>query len=69
MTHVQLPLDHKGVVSWMADQMSTTDTLCKITCGDSVGFCDFELSTNPGQGRHRPRVAVNGFIEDGLHLL
>jgi hypothetical protein len=59
----------KGVVSWMADQMSVTDTMCKITCGDRIGICDFEISTNPTRGTHRPNVAVNAFIDDGLHRL
>ena len=59
----------KGVVSWMADAMSTTDTMCKMIYGDRVGICDFEISTNPGRGGHRARVATNGFTEDGLHKL
>jgi hypothetical protein len=57
----------KGVVSWMVDQMAVTDTMCRITCGDRVGICDFEISTNPTRGTVRPRVAINGVIEDGLH--
>lgn len=62
------PLE-KGVVSWMVEEMSTTDTMCEIKCGDLVGICDFEISTNPGRGSYRPRVAINAFIEDGLHKL
>jgi hypothetical protein len=59
----------KGAVSWMADTMSTTDTICKLIYGDRVGICDFEISTNPGRGSHRAMAAVNGITTDGLHIL
>lgn len=59
----------KGAVSMVADVVSVTDTMSRITWGDKVGICDFEISNNPGRGRHRPRFAINGITEDGLHLL
>ena len=50
----------KGVVSWMADVVTTTDTLCRIRWGDRVGICNFEMSNNPGRGRFNPRFATHG---------
>lgn len=68
----------KGAVSWMVDLMAVTDTMCTLTIGGSgqsdssdgrrVGICNFEVSNNAGRGRFRPRFAVNGVTEDGLHL-
>jgi hypothetical protein len=59
----------KGVVSWMPGQMSVTDTMSKMTSGDRVGVCNFEISNNASRGRFRARFATMGFTEDGLHLL
>jgi hypothetical protein len=59
----------KGVVSWFADCMSTVDTMCRMTYKDRVGICDFEISTNPGRGRHRALAGKNAFTVDGVHRL
>ena len=59
----------KGVVSWMADTMAVTDTMCRMRCKDRVGICDFEISNNATRGRFRPHVGINAFTEDGLHSL
>jgi hypothetical protein len=59
----------KGAVSWMVDLMAVTDTMSTMTLDGRVGICNFEISNNAARGRHRPRFAVNGVTEDGLHLL
>jgi hypothetical protein len=63
----------KGAVSWMVDLMAVTDTMCTLTIDGGpedgrVGICNFEVSNNAARGRFRPRFAVNGLTEDGLHL-
>ncbi len=59
----------KGVVTWVAETVPTTDIMCKITCNGKVGICDFEISNNATRGRHFPTFAINAFAKDGLHLL
>ena len=59
----------KGVVSWIANTVVTTDTMCKLTYGDRVGICDFEISNNATRGNHYPGLAINGVLEDRLHLM
>lgn len=55
----------KGAI-WWAHEMATNDTLCRATCGSYEGFCDFETTTNPLNGRQRPLVGLNAYMEDGL---
>jgi hypothetical protein len=59
----------RGAVSWMVDLMAVTDTMCTMQSGDRVGICNFEISNNAARGRFRPRFAVNGVTEDGLHVV
>ena len=59
----------KGAVSWMANQAAINDTMCRITWGDRVGICDFEVSNNASAGATEPVHAINGFVEDGLHQI
>lgn len=57
----------KGAVSWMAGRSAINDTMCRVRWGDRVGICDFEVSNNAAAGSTLPVVALNGFVEDGLH--
>jgi hypothetical protein len=57
----------KGAVSWMAQRMAVNDTVCRVTWGDRVGICDFEISNNATAGGTEPICAINGFVRDGLH--
>jgi hypothetical protein len=59
----------KAAVFWMADQFAINETMCRITWGDRVGICNFEVSNNPAAGRSRPVAAINGVVEDGLHAI
>jgi hypothetical protein len=59
----------KGVIFWMADQFAITDTLCRYQWGERVGIGTFELSNNPLAGSARPLVAINGVLDDGLHVV
>ena len=65
---IELEVLQKGVVTWVAETVPTTDTMCKMIMGDRIGICDFEISNNATRGRHYPRFANNAFTEDGLHL-
>lgn len=43
------------------------DTFCKVTCGDKVGVCDFEIANRPFQGTHAPVYLEKAVTENGLH--
>lgn len=66
---IELEVLQKGSVNWAADTMAITDTMCRMVYGDRIGICNFEISNNATRGRHRPTFALNGFTENGLHLL
>lgn len=57
----------QGAVSWMAGKAAINDTVCRITWGERVGICDFEISNNASAGGTEPVCAINGFLRDGLH--
>jgi hypothetical protein len=69
ITAIDIETLQKGAVSWMPGEMSVTDTMSRMTYGDRVGICNFEISNNASSGRARARFATMGFTEDGLHLL
>jgi hypothetical protein len=69
VVEMEIEVLQKGVVSWVAETVVTTDTMCKLIFGDRVGICDFEISNNATRGSHYPEFANNGFTKDGLHLL
>lgn len=42
------------------------DTFCKMTYGDKVGFCDFEIANRPFQGTAPPVLLMKAIAENGL---
>lgn len=62
----EIEMMQKGVVSVIHDY-ATVDTMCKITCGDRVGICDFEIANNAQRGRYRPYTALQAIEKNGLH--
>lgn len=58
----------KGVVSWIHG-IAVVDTICKVTCGDLVGICDFEITNNALRGSYRPYLAINAIERNGLHAM
>lgn len=58
----------KGAVSWIHG-IACVDTMCRVTLGDRVGMCDFEMTNNALRGSHQPRMAIGGYVENGLHRL
>lgn len=58
----------KGVMTWVHG-VTVVDTLCTTRMGDLQGFCDFELSNNPMNGKRRPVVGINAHVTNGLHKL
>jgi hypothetical protein len=46
--------------------MFCLDVICVATCGDLVGYCDFETSVNPLRGTHAPTKATYGILDNGL---
>lgn len=59
---------HKGVASWIHG-ICVVDMMCRVTCGDLVGICDFEIVNNALRGTHQPRIAINAIVENGLHAM
>jgi hypothetical protein len=45
------------------------DTFCKMTSGDKVGVCDFEIANRPFQGTHKPVLLEKGIMENGLFTI
>jgi hypothetical protein len=43
------------------------DVLCEATCGDMVGFCDFESTANIQAGTRSPTTFINSNVENGFH--
>jgi hypothetical protein len=58
----------KGVVSWIHG-IACVDTPCRMTCGERVGFCDFEMTNNALRGNYRPYFAMQAIEKNGLHKL
>ncbi|MCY4425443.1 MAG: hypothetical protein OXC05_00220 [Halieaceae bacterium] len=56
----------KGVVTYIHGY-AVVDTMCRMTCGDQVGFCDLETANNAQRGRYRPYTAINAIEKNGLH--
>ena len=56
----------KGAVN-VQHGLACTDTMCKMIMGDRIGICDYEMTENSLGGSRPPKVAVNGYIENGLH--
>ena len=42
------------------------DTFCKMTCGDKVGVCDFEIANRPFQGTTMPVRLEKAVMDNGL---
>lgn len=42
------------------------DTFCKMTYGNKVGVCDFEIANRPFQGTHKPVCLQKAVMENGL---
>ena len=42
------------------------DTFCKMTWGDKVGVCDFEIANRPFQGTTAPVLLEKAITENGL---
>lgn len=43
------------------------DMLCRASCNDMVGFCDFETTANIQAGSREPAAFVNGVVANGFH--
>jgi hypothetical protein len=56
----------KGAVS-MVHCVPVVDTLCEMRMDDKIGFCDFETANNTLQGKRKPVVGMNAFVENGMH--
>ncbi len=42
------------------------DTFCKMTCGDKIGVCDFEIANRPFQGTTAPVCLEKAITDNGL---
>ncbi|MCY1373842.1 hypothetical protein D9M69_611400 [compost metagenome] len=58
----------KGIVSWIHG-IACVDTICRIEHNGVVGICDFETTNNALRGSHRPMLAINGIVENGMTRL
>lgn len=52
---------HHGICS--------VDTLCEARCGDRVGFCDFESTSNIMAGKRMPGKLMHATLINGYHPL
>ena len=43
------------------------DTFCKMTCGDKIGVCDFEIANRAFQGTTLPVCLERAVMTNGLH--
>ena len=63
---IEMEMMQKGVVSFIHGY-ATVDTMCKMTYGDRIGFCDLEIANNAQRGHYRPYTAMNAIEKNGLH--
>lgn len=56
---------NKPFVSYHHD-ICCVDTLCEARCGDRVGFCDFESTSNIQAGKRKPERFFNAFASNGF---
>lgn len=64
--HIECTPLQKGLVSWIHG-IACVDTLCKVKMGDLEGICDFEMTNNAQRGSHRPAMAINGVVDNGMN--
>lgn len=58
----------KGAVSWIHG-IACVDTICELEFDGVRGICDVESTNNALRGAQPPRLAVNGIVDNGLHVL
>jgi hypothetical protein len=60
------PCESKAAVSFHHG-VCCVDRMCKFTCGDLKGICDFETTSNIQRGNRTPKNFTAGIIENGFH--
>lgn len=63
---IECTMMQKGSVSFIHDYC-IVDTMCKMTWGDRIGICDFEIANNTQRGHYRPYTAMKAIEKNGLH--
>jgi hypothetical protein len=58
----------QGLVSYHHD-ICCVDVMCRATCNDMVGFCDFETTCNIQNGKRQPTKFAHGIAANGFHPL
>lgn len=58
----------KGIVSWIHG-IACVDTICRLEHNGIEGICDFEVTNNSLRGTHRPTLALNAIVDNGMTQL